>query len=288
MELGLGIDYRAAPCATFNPASGNPAGMRIDISLCQFMPVPGKPSANAARIDDRLRNGDADVYLFPEMYLTGYGAPCEGLADEVEQCIGEVSDLCRMTDRAVAFGTPRYESDLVYNSLAFLSPDGDSWYDKAHLAGFGVYAETGFAPGYAPGMGSYHGILFGMCVCYDVFFPEILHGCSLNGASVNICAAASAVQSKRFLDRVLPARALEDVTYTAYINNVGPANGLDMHGCSRGLDPFGDTIVECGTGECEKTFTVDTDALAEAREVRRHLSDYRSDVDWGVQGERLL
>ena len=31
-------------------------------------------------------------------------------------------------------------------------------------------------------------------------------------------------------------------------------------------------------------FTVDTDRLEEARDVRRHLSDYRADIDWGVQG----
>ena len=258
--------------------------MRVDITLCQFMPVPGRPSENARRIEGLLRDGCSDVYVLPEMYLTGYGTPCRGLEDEVEVCVGEISDLCRMTDRAVAVGSPRYDGDLVYNSMAFLSPDGDSWYDKAHLASFGVYGERGFEPGSSPAMGSYHGMLFGMCVCYDIFFPEILHGCSLNGASVNICAAASALQSKRFLDRVLPARALENVTYTAYINNVGPANGLDMHGCSRALDPFGDILCECGTGEGTASFTADTDALAEAREVRRHLEDYRSDVDWGVRG----
>lgn len=258
--------------------------MRVDVALCQYMPVPGDPEANAGRIERALRKGPGDVLMFPEMFLTGYGHPCEGLQERSEQCIGEISDLCRMLDKAVAVGAPRFESDLVYNSMAFLSPDGDSWYDKAHLASFGVYAETGFAPGYAPAMGSYHGMLFGMCICYDIFFPEILHGCSLNGASVNICSAASAMQSKPFLDRVLPARALEDVTYTAYINNVGPMNGLVMHGCSRGLDPFGDTLAQCGAEEGAVAFTVDTDRLDEAREVRRHLSDFRTDVDWGVQG----
>ena len=61
-------------------------------------------------------------------------------------------------------------------------------------------------------------------------------------------------------------------------------NGLVMHGCSRGLDPFGDTLAQCGAEEGAVAFTVDTDRLDEAREVRRHLSDFRTDVDWGVQG----
>ena len=254
--------------------------MRVEVALCQYRPVPGDPEANADRICEALRDGAGDVLVLPEMFLTGYGHPCGGLEDRVDRCLGELSDLCRELDRAVAVGAPRYGPGSVCNSMAFLSPDGDTWYDKAHLASFGVYAETGFAPGSAPAMGSYHGVLFGMCICYDVFFPEILHGCSLNGASVNICAAASAVQSKPFLDRVLPARALEDVTYTAYVNNVGPMNGLEMHGCSRGLDPFGDTLAQCGTEEGTAVFAVDTDALAEAREVRRHLCDFRRDVDW--------
>ncbi len=257
--------------------------MRVDISLCQFMPVPGRPAANKDRIAEAVRAGGADVFILPEMYLTGYGAPCEGLRDEVEMCVGELSDLCRMEDRAVVVGAPRYESDLVYNSLMFLSPDGDCHYDKAHLAGFGIYKETGFAPGCRPAMGSYHGMLFGMCICYDIFFPEILHGCSLNGASVNVCSAASALPSKPFFDRVVPARALENVTYLAYVNNVGPANGLDMHGCSRCLDPYGDILAQCGTGDGSTTVTVDTDVLEEARDIRRHLDDYRSDVDWDVQ-----
>lgn len=268
----------------FNTVADDYPRMRIDIALCQYTPVRGDPEANAERIEKALRDGPGDVVMLPEMFLTGYGFPCDGLEETTERCIGEISDLCRMLDKAAVVGAPRFESDLVYNSMVFLSPDGDSWYDKAHLASFGVYAETGFAPGYAPAMGSYHGVLFGMSICYDIFFPEILHGCSLNGASVNICSAASAVQSKPFLDRVLPARALEDVTYLAYINNVGSMDGLMMHGCSRGLDPFGDVLAQCGDVEGSAVFTVDTDRLEEARNVRRHLSDYRADIDWGVQG----
>lgn len=191
-----------------------------------------------------------------------------------------VSDKCRETGKAVSVGSPRWSGDSVRNSMLFLSPDGDSFYDKSHLARFGVYSEDGFEEGQGPGMGTYRGILFGMCVCYDVFFPEILHGCSLRGASVNICCAASAVQSKPFLDAVLPARALENVSYLVYSNNVGRMNGLEMHGCSRILDPFGRTVAECGTGETVATAEIDTDFLAECRRTRRHLEDYRSDVEW--------
>lgn len=253
--------------------------MELDVALCQIRPVPGDVEANAERVGTLLETVDAEVLLMPELFLNGYGTPVPD-EEDIDCAVGMLSDACRHLDKAVALGSPRYVDGVPRNSLAFLSPDGDSWYDKMHLARFGVYAETGYDEGEEPTMGSYHGMLFGMCVCYDIFFPEILHGCSLRGSAVNICTAASATQSKRFLDRVLPTRALEDVTYTAYINNVGPMAGLDMHGCSRGLDPFGDVIAECGTEEGVAIMHVDTDLLKEMREVRRHLADFRQEVEW--------
>ena len=254
--------------------------MKVRVALCQFMPDVGDVESNGERIISCLRSDDADMYIFPDLFLTGYWADCSLLKDEVQAMVRTISEECRRTDTAAVFGSPRYTDDGVMNSLAFLSPDGDVWYDKAHLARFGVYAENEFTEGRSPAIGLYHGIGFGMCVCYDIFFPEILHGCSLRGASVNICVAASAVQSKPFLDKVISARALENVTYLAYVNNTGPLNGLEMHGCSRGLDPFGDVIAECGISECVSVFTVDTEELERARGIRRHLTDFRSDIPW--------
>ena len=160
-------------------------------------------------------------------------------------------------------------------------PDGDSYYDKIHLARFGVYSENGYTAGRKPSMGSYHGIRFGLCICYDIYFPEVLHGCSLRHADVNICISAAATPSAPYFETILPARALENVTYLAFVNNVGPAGNLTMAGTSRAIDPLGREIVRCPAGdESIETFTFDTEELAKARSIRRHLQDFRSDVDW--------
>lgn len=252
--------------------------MRVKIAVCQLRPEMGEPETNAERIVSHMDEGD--VLVLPELFLTGYGTDCTGLDERVGRAVGILQDACTDMDKAVAVGAPRYSGGRVYNSLAFISSKGTIWYDKIHLANFGVYAETGFTPGHDVVIGSYHGIRFGMCICYDVFFPEILRTCSVRGASVNICVAASAVQSKPFLDRILPARALENVSYTVYANNVGPMAGLEMHGCSRGLDPFGDVLAEPSEGEYITTMDVDTDRLAECRQVRRNLDDFRDDIPW--------
>ena len=254
--------------------------MRSRIGLCQMPAAPGNPEANLRRIETILSKDAADVHIFPEMFLTGYGSRFEGLRERAESAVSRIENLCTEADRAVAVGLPRWEDGRVYNSLAFISPEGTVFYDKCHLAQFGPYAEPEFTPGDGPAMAEFHGIRFGLSVCYDVFFPEVLHGCSLRGADVNICVAASAAQSKPYFDRIAPARALENVSYLAFVNNIGPMWGLMMHGCSRALDPLGRVVADCGTKLMEGTFVFDTDELAVARDLRHHLEDFRKDVDW--------
>lgn len=252
--------------------------MRLEAAICQLRSVMNDPEANVGKVLGCLDEGD--LLVFPELFLTGYGAGYADLEPDVERCMGMIQDACRDADKAVAVGAPRYEGDRTYNSLAFVSPEGTVWYDKICLANFGVYAEREFTPGREVVLGEFRGIRFGMCVCYDVFFPEILRTCSVRGAGANICVAASAQPSKPFLDRVLPARALENVSYMLYANHVGPVNGLEMHGCSRGLDPFGEVAAPPGEGEYVTRMAIDTDRLAECREVRHNLDDFRRDVEW--------
>lgn len=255
--------------------------MRVEVALCQTRPVAGSPDRNAEHIANLLMSDGADVFVFPECFLTGYGVKPDGIEEETTSAVTKISDLCRKYDKAVAVGTAYPGDNGPTNSLAFLSPDGDTWYDKTHLAKFGIYAEDGFVPGRKPVMGSYHGLKFGLCICYDIYFPEILHGCSLRRADVNICASAAAEQSAPCFDKVLPARALENVTYLAFVNNVGPMGGLQMAGRSRAFSPLGDVLAQCPPGEERvERFTVNTEELARTREIRRHLTDFRRDVDW--------
>lgn len=255
--------------------------MRVEVALCQIRPTPGSPERNAERISGIMMSDDADVLVFPESFLNGYGTSPEGMGERIDESISKLSDLCRKHDKAVAVGTAVINDQGITNSLVFLSPDGEAVYDKLYLARFGIYSEDGYVPGKKPAIGLYHGLRFGMCICYDVYFPEILRSCSLRKADVNLCISAAAKPSAEYFEKVLPARALENVTYLAFVNNVGPMAGLDMAGLSRAYDPLGNVVSSCGSeSEGIARFTVDTEELARARSVRRHLSDYRRDIVW--------
>lgn len=254
--------------------------MRVEIALCQLRPAMNDPEFNIQVVTDMITSTGSDVLVFPECFLTGYGSDFSDKLRAVSSGISDISNLCRKYDKAVAVGAPMQTPKGITNTLAFLSPDGDVFYDKTHLARFGIYSEEGFVAGQRPAIGSYHGLRFGLSICYDIFFPEVLHACSLKMADVNLCISASAVQSAPFFEKMLPARALENVTYLGFVNNVGPMGGLEMAGCSRALDPFGDEIVSCGRDECTRSFVADTAVLTDARRARRHLSDFRRDINW--------
>ncbi len=257
--------------------------MRMKVALCQMCPVPGEPELNAETIVRVMGSDDSQILIFPESFLTGYGISSDDVLDRVDACIDMLSKACRDYDRAIAVGTARRTSDGIMNTLAFLSPDGDTFYDKLHLARFGIYSEEEFTAGNGPVMGSYHGMGFGLSICYDVYFPEIMHSSSLNGACVNICVSAAARPSKRYFDRILPARALENVSYLAFVNNTGLVAGLEMAGSTRALDPFGDTLTMCGEEEGIIHFDMDPETLRKCRETRRHLMDFRRDIDWSME-----
>ena len=133
--------------------------MQVDIALCQIRPMTGSPEMNAETVANMIVSRDEQVLIFPESFLTGYGVSPEGLEERISAALTTISDTCRKYDKAVAVGTPMPSPEGWTNSLAFLSPDGDSYYDKIHLARFGVYAEDGYVAGRKPstfGSGTSH------------------------------------------------------------------------------------------------------------------------------------
>ncbi len=254
----------------------------LKTAVCQLIPEAGCPEKNADTVCGMLGDRDAELFVFPEMFLSGYGFPDAALRERTERALETISEKCAELGKAVCTGSPRWENGSVYNSAFFISPEGIRCYDKIHPAEFGVYSEKGFARGMRPVIWDYRGIRIGICICYDIFFPEIFRWCSASGSSVNICCSASGTVSVPFFEKILPARALENTTYMIFANNAGIQSGIGMAGLSRVVDPFGETVSECGTGECVTEAEIDLGHLEDCRKKRPHLRDYLGG-NWKMQ-----
>jgi predicted amidohydrolase len=84
----------------------------------------------------------------------------------------------------------------------------------------------------------------GLCICYDIFFPEVLRLIRLKGAQLIVCISASPSVRRSYFETLTCARALENTAYLAYVNLAGVQDGLQFWGGSRLVGPNGDVLAK--------------------------------------------
>jgi 5-aminopentanamidase len=229
-----------------------------------------------------LDRADADLYLFSELFLTGY--MCRDrlplLAEPIDgKSVTRIQGLAEERDCDIVFGMPRLSdrhTGVVYNSAVAVSADGTiQHYDKMVPANFGPFEERlHFTPGQTPVLFELGGMRCGVCVCYDLFFPELLGAYALEGADLLICISASPATSREQFERVLPARAAENTCYMAYVNQVGAQLNMVFFGGGQAFAPSGDLIVRNKYYEDDaNVIDIDPREIAIARRMRPTLRD---------------
>ena len=119
---------------------------RLIIALAQLNPTLGAISANLDRAREARREAaDADLILFPELFICGY--PPEDLVlrtSFVEACRAAVEELAKetVTGPAVLIGLPWREGANLYNSVALLANGKiEAVRHKFDLPNYGVFDE---------------------------------------------------------------------------------------------------------------------------------------------------
>ncbi len=252
--------------------------MGVSLAICQCA-ASDDVYRNLETIRESVRSVKADMYLFPELFLTGYG--CRSFDGHVlSEAAKALADLSRNEDVALAVGMPVCASGKVFNSLMFFTPGSERRYDKLYLANFSPYDEGVFAPGIRPVMVEWKGLKIGLEVCYDVMFPEIHRHYAVKGADLVLVASASAEKSRYAMETVVPARSFENTVYTAFCNNIGDGPAGRFYGGSAIFSPLGQKIDQLGDSEGVVLAYIDPDEIASARSARHHLEDLRGDIDW--------
>lgn len=231
---------------------------------------------------------DADLLVAPEMSLTGYeagadprapGTPVDG--PEVQA----VRDLAAQHGIAVVAGWPESPGSASgptgyrYNSAVLVDASGSATvYRKTHL--FGARERATFAPGSeAVVQVDVAGVRVGLLVCYDVEFPETvrLHACA--GADLLVVPSALPTADRVVATTLVPARALENGLFVAYVNWVGREAALDYAGLTRVAGPDAALVAEAtGIDECLVTADIDVGAIARIRAATPYLDDRRPEL----------
>lgn len=232
--------------------------------------------AELARLTEVAVARGAEMILFPEACLTGYGAgddvrpaaqPLDGPA-----LTGAIDLAARFKATLVVGLMELGPDDSVYLTQALIDPaDGlIGVYRKIHL---GPTETDRFTAGSNLDPVCRPQACFGLQLCYDGHFPELSTIQVGRGAEVLLVAHASpgmesaGAKRDRWL-RYLPARAYDNTAYLAACNLVGDnGRGLDFAGVALIIGPKGEVLAE---------HVADEPGLAVAHLPAAYLSRIRS------------
>jgi len=246
----------------------------MKIALFQQDTLWADPKGNRDKLDAALRSaGKADLYVFPEMFSTGFATVPEGIAEE-DPCetLQWMKEKADEYDAAIAGSVALHVDGSYRNRFYFVTPGGGvTFYDKHHLFTYGGEHHR-FTGGDERVIVEWRGVRFRLIVCYDLRFPVWIR--NEGGYDALICIASWPVPRQGAFDALLRARAIENQCYVLGVNRVGDDPSCKYAGGTALIDPYGETLskVEYGV-EGTASGEIDMQALEEFRKKFPVLSD---------------
>lgn len=193
------------------------------VGFFQFSPVFGDVEANVEYAVRRLFGLQADLMVLPELFTSGYQfvskQEVQELAEEIPTgpTTGRLIELARERKMIIVAGLPERKGKRCYNSSVLIGPKGFvAVYRKIHL----FYEEKlWFSPGdIGFRVHQVGGIMIGMMICFDWFFPESVRSLALAGAEI-ICHPSNLVLPH--CPDAMVIRCLENRVFAVTANRTG-------------------------------------------------------------------
>lgn len=234
------------------------------IGFIQFHPLFGGVARNIAKAVSMARTVEADLWVLPELFATGYQFTGK---EEVRALAEEITGptVTTMRDKAAEIGCwfcggfPEAHQGAVYNSAFLVGPGGQTHtYRKVHL--FDREKDLFAAGNKGFSTVDIGGVSVGMMVCFDWIFPESARTLALLGAQV-VLHPSNLVLAH--CPDAMKTRALENRVFTITANRTGSeqrreGETLTYIGQSCIYAPDGACLARAGeTGECATVVEID-------------------------------
>ena len=265
----------------------------MKIALLQ-MPVTASKQENldtAARyIKEAAANG-ARLAVLPEMFCCPYTNDAfvayaeEGGCESWERmaaCAKEAGITL------VAGSIPEKESGRIYNSSMVFNPQGEriARHRKMHLFDIDIkggqrFKESDtFTPGDEVVVFEADGVKMGLCICFDMRFPELARLLVQKGAQVIVCPAAfNMTTGPMHWELMFRQRAVDNQVYTLGAAPARDVNGPYVsYGNSIVCSPWGKVLARAGAEPEILYADLDMDEVAKVREQLPLLSARRTDL----------
>ncbi len=218
---------------------------RLAIAMAQLNPTVGDIAGNVEKLLAARRQAQVDgaaLVVAPELFVSGY--PPEDLVLKgaflaaVRQGVDTLAKATADGGAGLVVGAPWRDdaSALAYNAVLLL--DGGEIVTaryKYDLPNYGVFDEKRvFAAGPPPGPVNFRGVRLGLCICEDIWEPDVCETLEESGAEILVVPNGSPYEHDKpdqRLNRVV-ARVTETGLPLMYVNQVGGQDELVFDGAS--------------------------------------------------------
>ena len=230
----------------------------------------GSPEDNI-RLTEQLmaREPDADLYVLPEMWSTGFATEPIGIAEEEATSIALQWMKSKAKElRCAICGSLAIHVDGSYRNRHYFV-DGRNevvlHYDKHHLFTYG-HEDQFYTPGDSHTVVSYEGFRFLLVTCYDLRFPVWSRYNDEYPYDAIICVANWPESRQNAWHILTRSRAIENQAYLIGCNRVGNDSYNHYRGCSAIISPIGKTLAQCKPNETDTaSFLLDLESIQHKR-----------------------
>ncbi|NML58190.1 nitrilase family protein [Chryseobacterium cheonjiense] len=187
-------------------------GLNLDI-------VWKNKAQNFQQIEEELQNQEADLFLLPEMFSTGFCMDASEVADRNQESLDFFKKMAKEKNAAFCGSAPVEEGRKFYNRMYFVHPDESVvFYDKRHLFSFSGEDKV-YTPGKKRVIVNYKGFRILLQVCYDLRFPVFAR----NNDDYDMMLYVANWPEKRVgaWEHLLKARAIENLSFVFGLNRIG-------------------------------------------------------------------
>lgn len=216
--------------------------------------------ANLLHFAKKLKRlkGKTDLAILPETFSTGFSTNVSTLADTMDgKTISTLKSWAKAFDFAIAGSFIAKVGDEYFNRGFFITPTGDCHtVDKRHLFRMGK-EDNFYTPGNSREIIHYKGWNIRLLVCYDLRFPVWSRNTD-NAYDLLIYVANWPDTRSTVWKTLLPARAIENMTFVCGVNRVGiDGNNFNHSGDSVIYSPKGEKLLRIPAyKETTRTYTL--------------------------------
>jgi predicted amidohydrolase len=176
-------------------------------------------TANKQLIVDLLKNQEADVFLLPEMFTTGFCMDAEEIADPNEETLQWMKALAKEKNAAIGGSISVKEHGKFFNRFYFVLPNGThEQYDKRHLFSYSGEDKI-YTKGNERVIVHYKGFRVLLQTCYDLRFPVFMRN---KGDYDAVFFVANWPETRiEAWKTLLKARAIENQCFVFGVNRIG-------------------------------------------------------------------